>query len=158
MMCNFTPCPKLHRGGKAKPANTNILLICYNLYMSPKERVDNFIHALPEWQKSMCTNIRRLIHEAEPTMQETIKRGNRPYFELQGNVCAFQATKDHINVFIYDPLAPDPEHLINQGQGNKTARAIQIYENDQLNEEAFKALIKAVANNNRAGGWRKLAP
>lgn len=46
--------------------------------------------------------------------------------------------------------------LINQGHSNKTARSIQIYKNDQLNEKAFKNLVSAVANNNRAGGWRKL--
>jgi len=119
--------------------------------------VDQFIHALPDWQKDMCTKIRRLIHEAEPDIQETIKRGDRPYFVLAGNICAFQATKDHINVFIYDPIAPDPMHLINQGQGNQTARSIQIYKNTQLDEDALKALIKAVGDNNRAGGWRKLA-
>lgn len=122
-----------------------------------QDQVDNFIKALSGWQKETCATIRQLIHEAEPDVQETIKRGDRPYFVLDGNVCALQATKDHINVFIYDPVAPDPQHLINQGQGNKTARSIQIYEHDHLNAQAFKALIKAVAANNRAGGWRKLA-
>jgi|SRR5882672_12402042 len=85
-----------------------------------------------------------------------IKRTDRPYFTLNGNVCAFQATKDHINVFIYDPIAPDPGKIINQGKGNLTARAIQIYQGDTLNEKAFVSLIKAVVGNNRAGGWRKL--
>lgn len=90
-------------------------------------------------------------------MQETIKRGDRPYFVLDGNVCAFQATKDHVNVFIYDPIAPDPHDLINQGQDNSTARSIQIYKDTTLPEQAFKDLIRAVANNNRKGGWRKLS-
>jgi hypothetical protein len=121
-----------------------------------QEQIDNFINALPDWQRDICTKVRKLVHEAEPNVEETIKRGDRPYFVLEGNVCAFQATKDHINVFIYDPIAPDPEHIINQGYDNETARAIQIYEDDSLNEEAFKGLVNAVADNNRAGGWRKL--
>ena len=132
--------------------------VCYNRSM-PQTRnaqIDAFITALPEWQRDVCTKVRRLIHEAEPDIQETIKRGDRPYFVLAGNVCAFQATKDHINVFIYDPVTPDPAHVINQGHGNKTARAVQLYQNKPINEEAFKALIRAVADNNRAGGWRKL--
>lgn len=124
--------------------------------MSSDARIDDFIKSLPAWQKSVCERIRHLIHEAEPDIQETIKRGDRPYFVLQGNVCAFQAAKDHVNVFIYDPIAPDPDKIINQGEGNLTARAIQIYEDRPLNEAAFKNLIQAVANNNRAGGWRKL--
>jgi hypothetical protein len=44
---------------------------------------------------------------------------------------ALQATKDHVNLFIYDPAVPDPEGIINQGHGNATARAIQIYEGDR---------------------------
>ena len=122
------------------------------------QRVDKFIQLLPDWQREICLKIRRFIHEAEPEVEETIKRGDRPYFVLQGNVCALQATKDHINVFIYDPVAPDPEKIINQGEGNLTARSIQIYSGQPLNEPAFKRLIAAVANNNRAGGWRKLKP
>ena len=119
-------------------------------------QIDAFIEGLPTWQKDLCAKVRRLIHEAEPEIEETIKRGDRPYFVLNGNVCAFQATKDHVNVFIYDPVAPDPQHIINQGHGNQTARSIQIYENDPLDEVAFKNLIRAVADNNRAGGWRNL--
>lgn len=119
-------------------------------------QVDTFINGLPEWQLELCTKIRRLIHAAEPDIEETIKRGDRPYFVLSGNVCAFQATKDHVNIFIYDPIAPDPQNIINQGHGNATARSIQVYQNDHLDEEAFKALVKAVADNNRAGGWRRL--
>lgn len=120
------------------------------------DQVDSFIAALPDWQKELCTKLRDLIHEAEPEIEETIKRGDRPYFVLQGNVCAFQATKDHINVFLYDPIAPDPERIINQGDGNKTARSIQLYKDSELNIEAFKQLIHAIADNNRVGGWRKL--
>ena len=125
-------------------------------FIHTDERVDSFIQALPGWQKEICLRVRQLIHEVEPDIEETIKRGDRPYFVLQGNVCAFQATKDHINVFIYDPIAPDPEKIINQGEGNLTARSIQMYRDQQLNEAAFKALVRAVVSNNRSGGWRKL--
>jgi hypothetical protein len=120
------------------------------------QRVDLFINSLPNWQKVVCQQVRELIHEAEPGIEETIKRADRPYFVFQGNVCAFQAARDHINIFIYDPIAPDPEKIINQGQGNLTARSIQVYENQTLNEGAFKSLIRAVVRNNKAGGWRQL--
>ncbi|HSW98932.1 MAG TPA: DUF1801 domain-containing protein [Candidatus Saccharimonadales bacterium] len=122
------------------------------------KQIDEFISSLPAWQQAICTEVRQLIHEAEPEVEETIKRTDRPYFVLDGNICALQATKDHVNVFIYDPIAPDPQHIINQGQGNETARSIQLYQDSLLNTAAFKALITAVANNNRAGGWRKLKP
>jgi hypothetical protein len=118
--------------------------------------VDDYINTLPEWQRSVCRQVRDLIHQAEPSIIEEIKFKNRPYFTLEGNVCALLGTKDHVNVFVYDPIVPDPSGIINQGHDNATARSIQIYEGDTLNEKAFMELIKAVADNNRNGGWRKL--
>jgi len=124
--------------------------------MSTNDQVDAYITSLPDWQRELCTNIRHLVHLAEPEIVEEIKFRNRPYFTLQGNVCALLAAKDHVNIFIYDPIAPDPEGLINQGRGNSTARAIQLYQKQELNSNAFTTLIQAVATNNRHGGWRKL--
>ena len=105
-----------------------------------------------------------LVIDDEPTVrmpkaeevEETIKRRTQPYFVLEGNVCALLGAKDHLNVFIYDPIAPDPAGLINQGQGNATARGIQIRRGDQLDEAALVDLFRAVIANNRAGGWRKV--
>jgi hypothetical protein len=121
-----------------------------------ESRVDDYIDALPDWQQDVCRRVRNLVHAADPNVTETIKRTNRPYFTLDGNICALLAAKDHINVFIYDPIAPDPEGIINQGQGNLTARAIQVRQGETLNEGALVTLFKAVIANNRAGGWRKL--
>ena len=117
-------------------------------------RVDIYIASLPAWQRSVAEKVRALVHEADPEVAETIKRADRPYFMLDGNICALLSAKDHLNIFIYDPIASDPEKIINQGQGNRTARAIQVYENDMLNEHALLNLFKAVIANNRAGGWR----
>ncbi len=119
-------------------------------------RVDHYINALPDWQRDICRRVRDLVHAADPNVMETIKRTRQPYFTLDGNICALLAAKDHINVFIYDPIAPDPEGIINQGQGNQTARAIQIRQGETINERAMLSLLKAVIANNRAGGWRKV--
>jgi hypothetical protein len=118
--------------------------------------VDAYIERLPEWQQQLCRRLRAVIHAAEPQIQETIKRSVQPYFVLDGNVCALLATKDHVNLFIYDPIAPDPAHLVNQGQGNATARAIQFYEGDEVRERPLTELLRAVVANNRAGGWRRV--
>ena len=61
------------------------------------------------------------------------------------------------DVFVYDPIAPDPHGLVNQGHGNATARGIQIGPDDELDEEALLELFRAVIANNRAGGWRALS-
>ena len=119
-------------------------------------RVDDYLATLPGWQREAAQRVRLLLHEADPELSETIKRTRQPYFVLDGNVAAFLGTKNHLNVFIYDPIAPDPTGLINQGHGNATARSIQIFEGDQPDETALLALVRAVIANNRAGGWRKL--
>ena len=120
-------------------------------------RVDVFIGALPDWQQQICREVRALIHEADPEIEETIKRTVQPYFVLKGNVAALLATKDHVNVFLYDPTVSDPHGIITRGHENKTGRQIAIYRDDDLNRDAFKAVIREIADHNRAGGWRKLS-
>ena len=119
--------------------------------------MDDYIARLPEWQQSICREVRDLVHAADAEVQETIKRTTQPYFVLGGNVCALLATKTHVNVFIYDPTVPDPEGVINQGHGNATAKAVQIYRADEINRSAMVNLFKAVIANNRAGGWRRIS-
>ncbi len=119
-------------------------------------RVDHYIESLPDWQQKICQKVRALAHAADPEVRETIKRSKQPYFVLNGNICALLGAKDHINIFIYDPIAADPQGIINQGQGNLTARAIQVRQDDVINEPALLELFQAVIANNRAGGWRKL--
>jgi hypothetical protein len=97
-------------------------------------RVDDYIRALPEWQQAICRRVRDLLH-----------------------VAALQATKDHVNVFLYDPIAPDPAGIVTAGHDNKTGRQIAIYRDDTINERALLELFRAVIANNRAGGWRKLS-
>jgi len=119
--------------------------------------VDAYLAGLPGWQRDICAQLRELIRRADPEITETIKRSVQPYFVLDGNVCALLATKDHVNLFLYDPTVPDPHGVINQGEGNATARAIQIYEGDVINKDAIRDIVRAIAARNRAGGWRKLS-
>lgn len=118
--------------------------------------VDAYINGLPRWQQDVCWQLRAIVHAADPDVEETIKRSVQPYFVLQGNICALLATKDHINLFIYDPTVTDPEHIINQGHDNATARAIQLYESDTINQPAVVAMLREVIAHNKAGGWRRL--
>ena len=124
--------------------------------MHTDPRVDDYIARLPDWQQAICQQVRRLIHDADPGVEETIKRSVQPYFVVQRNICALLAAKDHINVFIYDPTVPDPQGIINQGHGNKAARTVQIYRGDPINRPALLAMFRAVIANNRAGGWRRI--
>jgi hypothetical protein len=120
-------------------------------------RVDAFIETLPGWQQTICREVRDLVHAADPEVVETIKRTDRPYFVLEGNVCALQAAKDHVNVFLYDgAIVPDPDGIITGGHDNKTARTVAIREGETVSARALNAMFKQIIANNRAGGWRKL--
>jgi hypothetical protein len=120
-------------------------------------RVDQYIDALPDWQQAICHRVRELVHAADPDVEETIKRKVQPYFVLQGNICALLATKDHVNVFLYDGgIVPDPEGIITGGHDNKTARTVAIYEGETLNATALGTMFEQIIANNRAGGWRRL--
>jgi hypothetical protein len=120
-------------------------------------RVDHYIDALPGWQGQVCRQLRDLIHAVDPEVTETIKRTVRPYFVLEGNVCALLAAKDHVNLFLYDgAIVPDPEGIITAGHQNQTARTISYYQDTKINERALTAMLRQIIANNRAGGWRRL--
>ena len=120
-------------------------------------RVDEYIDALPDWQQAICHDVRELVHAADPEVEETIKRRVQPYFVLQGNICALLASKDHVNVFLYDGgIVPDPEGIITGGHDNKTARTVAVYEGEQVNATALRTMFEQIIANNRAGGWRRL--
>jgi hypothetical protein len=120
-------------------------------------RVDAYIEALPDWQQAICRQVRDLVHAADPEVAETIKFRNRPYFVLQGNVCALLAAKDHVDVFLYDgAIVPDPEGIITGGHDNTTARTVAVRQGETINAPALTDMLRQIIANNRAGGWRKL--
>ncbi len=120
-------------------------------------RVDDYLAPLPDWQRETLQRVRELLHRADPEMTETIKRSVQPYFVLEGNVAAFLAARDHVNVFVYDGgIVPDPDGLITAGQGNKTARTIGFREGDDVPEEPLLRFFRRLVADNRAGGWRRL--
>jgi hypothetical protein len=122
----------------------------------PDPRVDAYIAGLPEWQQAICQEVRELVHEADPEVEETIKRTVQPYFVLHGNVAALQSTKDHVNVFLYDPLIDDPEGIITRGHEAQTGRQIMLFEGEPINRRALLGIFRQIIDHNRAGGWRKL--
>lgn len=61
-----------------------------------------------------------------------------------------------MNVFLYDPLVPDPEGIITSGHENKTGRTVALRQSETINERALLAMFRAIIAHNRAGGWRTL--
>ncbi len=114
-------------------------------------RVDDYIAGLPEWQQAICQELRDLVHAADPELAETIKRRVRPYFVLDGNVCALLAAKDHVNLFLYDgAIVPDPQGIITGGHDNKSARTIAFWQGDRIPTRPLTTMLKQIIANNRA--------
>ena len=120
-------------------------------------RVDAYLDPLPAWQREIFSQVRDLVHAADPEVEETVKRSVQPYFVLDGNICAFLAAKDHVNVFLYDgAIVPDPDGIITAGHDNQTARTVGFRKGEKVNERALLSMFKQIIANNRAGGWRKI--
>jgi hypothetical protein len=116
-------------------------------------RVDDYVSALPAWQQKLCRQLRDLIHATDPEMTETIKRTVQPYFVLEGNVCALLATKDHVNLFLYDGASvPDPDGIITGGHNNKAARMISFYQGDPIRVRPLTTMLKQIIADNRGRG------
>ena len=76
---------------------------------------------------------------------------------LEGTVCALLAAKDHVNLFLYDGgIVPDPDGIITAGHENKAARQISYRQGETIRAEPLVKMLRQIAANNRAGGWRKL--
>src|SRR3954452_22481788 len=101
-------------------------------------RVDDYIEGLPAWQQAICRQVRELVHAAEPEIAETVKRRVRPYFVLDGNVCALRPAKAPVNVFLYDgPIVPAPEAIITPGHANSRPRTVAIRQGEPINGPAL---------------------
>jgi hypothetical protein len=109
------------------------------------------------WQQEICREDREVVQPADPDVIETIKRTNRPYFVLHGNICAVLAANDYVNIFLYGgAIVPDPDGIITAGHNNTPARTVAVHQDKPINRPALSAMVKQIMVNNRAGGWRKL--
>jgi hypothetical protein len=115
--------------------------------MNASELIDHRISELADWRGKMITRIRRLVHEAESEIIEEWK-WDTPVWTHNGNVLAVGAFQDHIKInFFYGALLED-HRLFNAGLEAKTTRAIDLYENDEIDEAALKNLIRSAVDLN----------
>lgn len=111
--------------------------------MTPSEQIDQQIANLTDWRGILFTELRQLIHRADPGIVEDWK-WNTAVFTKNGNICALGAFKDHLKInFFKGASLPDPHNLFNAGLEAKGSRAIDFYEGDKIDEEALLSLIRA---------------
>ncbi|MEP7104305.1 MAG: DUF1801 domain-containing protein [Chloroflexota bacterium] len=115
---------------------------------SPSELIDRQIAGLPDWRGELMTNLRRIISQADPNLQEDWK-WDTAVWAAKGNVCAIGAFKESVKLnFFKGASLPDPQHLFNGGLEAKASRSIDLKEGDSIDRAALQELIRAAVAHN----------
>ena len=106
------------------------------------------IAELDDWRAKTLSRIRALIKQADPKVNEDWK-WNIPVWKHDGMICTGETYKSHVKVtFAKGASLKDPSGIFNQD--GTVRRAIDLHEGDQLDEKAFKALVRAAIALNQA--------
>ena len=116
---------------------------------SPAHKIDERIAELGDWRGERLAQVRRLIHEADPEVEETWKWRGVPVWEHAGIITTGESYKDYIKLtFAKGASLDDPSGLFNAGLEGNARRAIDIREDDELDPTAFQDLVReAIALN-----------
>lgn len=113
---------------------------------SPSRLIDARIEELDDWRGEMLSQIRALIKQADPEVVEEWKWRGVPVWYHDGMICTGEAYKSAVKVtFAKGAALDDPSGLFNSSLEGNTRRAIDVHEGDQIDEDAFKNLIRAAA-------------
>ncbi len=118
---------------------------------SPSRLIDARIKELGDWRGETLARIRSLIREADPEVVEEWKWRGVPVWSHAGIICTGETYKAVVKLtFAKGASLDDPAGLFNASLEGSTRRAIDIREGDRIDDNAFKALIRAaVALNTR---------
>jgi len=114
---------------------------------SPSRLIDARIKELDDWRGKMLSHVRALIKQAVPDVVEEWKWRGVPVWYHGGMICTGETYKNVVKVtFAKGASLKDPAGLFNSSLEGNVRRAIDIHEGDELDEGAFKALIRAAAD------------
>jgi len=123
--------------------------------LTPSQEIDKFIKETTDWRGAWIANFRKLILKTAPEVTEEWK-WVVPVWSHKGNVVASGIFKDHVKLnFFKGASLKDPKKLFNAGLEAKATRAIDIGENDKIDEKALKELIRAAVDFNKTGSKKK---
>ena len=116
---------------------------------SPSRLIDARIKELGDWRGKTLSRIRSLIKEADPEVVEEWKWRGVPVWSHDGQICTGETYKDVVKLtFLKGAQLKDPSRLFNASLEGNARRAIDLREGEELDDPAFKALIRsAVALN-----------
>ncbi len=111
-----------------------------------------------DWRGETLDRLRALIEEADPEVVEDVKwrkpsnPAGVPVWSHDGIICTGETYKSHVRLtFANGASLADPKAVVNSGLEGNTLRAIVINEGDEIDEEAFKDLVRAAIALNTSG-------
>ena len=118
---------------------------------SPSELIDARIEELGDWRGETLSRIRRLIRQADPGVVEEWKWRGVPVWSHDGQLCTGETYKSVVKLtFLKGAQLEDPKRLFNSSLDGNARRAIDLHEGEQLDEAAFRELIRAAVTLNES--------
>jgi hypothetical protein len=123
---------------------------------SPSRQIDARIEKLGDWRGKTLSRVRSLIKQADPAVVEEVKWAKAsspgvPVWSHDGIICTGETYKSAVKLtFAKGASLKDPSGLFNSSLEGNTRRAIDIHEGEELNENAFKTLIRAAVALNKS--------
>ena len=120
------------------------------------ELIDQRIADLADWRGETLGTMRTLIKEADPDVVEEWKWMGTPVWSHDGIICTGESYKSKVKLtFLKGASLSDPAKLFNASLDGNARRAIDIGEGEQVDGEAFKALVRAAVELNAGAGKGK---
>ncbi len=118
---------------------------------SPSRLIDARIKELGDWRGKTLSHVRALIKQADPEVVEEWKWRGVPVWSHDGLICTGETYKSVVKLtFAKGASLKDPSGLFNSSLEGNARRAIDLHEGDEVDEDAFKALIRAAVVLNRS--------
>ena len=119
---------------------------------SPSRLIDARIKELDDWRGKTLSRVRALIKRADPGVVEEWKWAV-PVWSDDGLICTGETYKGAVKLtFAKGASLKDPSGLFNSSLEGNTRRAIDFHEGDEIDEDAFKGLIRAAVALNKSSG------
>ncbi len=118
---------------------------------SPSRLIDARIKELDDWRGKTLSRVRALIKQADPNVVEEWKWRGVPVWSHDGQICTGETYKSVVKLtFLKGASLADPSGLFNSSLEGNARRAIDFREGDEIDEAAFKTLIRAAIALNRS--------
>ena len=115
--------------------------------------INEKIAELGDWRGGTLARMRGLIKEADPDVVEEWKWMGTPVWSHNGGICTGESYKAIVKLtFFKGASLKDPAKLFNSSLDGNVRRAIDIHEREEIDANAFKALIRAAVDLNTSGG------